>query len=109
MMALVVANNPAYEPILKKARKYLIGLQDDFGEKGMGDDPLDGGIGYGGTYKHSDLANTTSALEALYYTRYLKSDVANDPEAKDLNWKAAQQFISRTPEPARLQRPAMGQ
>jgi squalene-hopene/tetraprenyl-beta-curcumene cyclase len=61
----------------------------------MGDDPLDGGIGYGGTYKHSDLANTTYALEALYYTRYLRSDVANDPEAKDLNWQAARQFISR--------------
>lgn len=96
MMALVMANNPAYEPLLKKGRKFIIGLQDDFGEKGMGDDPLDGGIGYGGTYKHSDLANTTFALEALYYTRYLKSDVANDPEAKDLNWKAAIQFITRT-------------
>jgi len=96
MMALLMANNPAYEPLLKKGRQFIIGLQDDFGEKGMGDDPLDGGIGYGGTYKHSDLANTTFALEALYYTRYLKSDVANDPEAKDLNWKAAIQFISRT-------------
>lgn len=95
MMALLVANNPAYEPVLKKARKFLVGLQDDFGEKGMGDDPLDGGIGYGGSYKHSDLANTSFALEALYYTRFLKSDVANDPDAKDLNWKAAQQFISR--------------
>lgn len=95
MMAFLVANNSAYEPILKNGRKFLIGLQDDFGEKGMGDDPLDGGIGYGGTYKHSDLANTTFALEALYYTRFLKSDLANDPEARDLNWKAAQQFISR--------------
>ncbi|GAM10014.1 prenyltransferase and squalene oxidase repeat protein [Geobacter sp. OR-1] len=96
MMALLVANNSAYEPLLKKGRKFLVGLQDDFGEKGMGDDPLDGGIGYGGSYKHSDLANTTFALEALYYTRFLKSDVANDPDAKDLNWKAAIQFISRT-------------
>lgn len=95
MMALLVANNPDYEPLLKKGRKFLVGLQDDFGVKGTGDDPLDGGIGYGGTYKHSDLANTTFALEALYYSRYLKSDLANDPDAKDLNWKAAQQFISR--------------
>ena len=96
MMALLVANDAAYEPLLKKGRRFLIGLQDDFGAKGMGDDPLDGGIGYGGSYKHSDLANTSFALEALYYTRYLKSDVANDPAAKDLNWKAAIQFISRT-------------
>lgn len=95
MMALLVANNSAYEPLLKKGRKFLVGLQDDFGEKGVTDDPLDGGIGYGGSYKHSDLVNTSFALEALHYTRYLKSDVANDPDAKDLNWKAAQQFISR--------------
>ncbi len=92
MMALLMANNPAYEPLLKKGRKFLIGLQDNLGEN----DHLNGGIGYGGSYKHSDLANTTFALEALYYTRYLKSDVANDPDAKDLNWKAAIQFISRT-------------
>jgi squalene-hopene/tetraprenyl-beta-curcumene cyclase len=92
MMALLMANNPAYEPLLKKGRKFLIGLQDNLGSG----DPLDGGIGYGGSYKHSDLANTSFALEALYYTRFLKSDVANDPEAKDLNWKAAIQFISRT-------------
>lgn len=92
MMALLMANNPAYEPLLKKGRKFLIGLQDNL-ESG---DPLNGGIGYGGTHKHSDLANTSFALEALYYTRFLKSDVANDPEAKDLNWKAAIQFISRT-------------
>ncbi|MDD2732479.1 MAG: cycloartenol synthase [Desulfuromonadaceae bacterium] len=96
MMAFLVANNTAYEPILKNGRKYLISQQDDFGEKGMGDHPLDGGVGYGGTYKNSDMNNTTSALEALHYTRYLKSDVANDPDAKDLNWKAAAQFISRS-------------
>jgi len=92
MMALLVANNSAYEPILKNGRKYLISQQDNLGE----DNPLDGGVGYGGTYKNSDMNNTTSALEALYYTRYLRSDVANDPETKDLNWKAAVRFISRT-------------
>jgi len=96
MMAFLMARNTAYEPILKKGRSYLSSQQDDFGEKGMGDHPLDGGIGYGGTYKNSDINNTTTALEAIYYTRYLKSDVANDPESKELNWKAAVQFISRT-------------
>lgn len=96
MMALFTANNPAYEPLLKKGRQYLIRQQDDFGEKGMGDHPLDGGIGYGGTYKNSDINNTTTALESLYYTRYLQSDVADDPDTKDLNWKAVSQFISRT-------------
>ena len=92
IMALVVANNPAYEPIIKKARNFEIGLQDLRGE----DVAVSGGVGYGGTYPHSDLSNTTFALEAIRYTQYLKSDVANDPEAKDLNWKAAVQFLSRT-------------
>lgn len=92
LMALVVANNPGYEPIMKKARSFIVGLQDNLGD----DVAVNGGIGYGGTYKHSDLANTTFAVEAIHYTRYLKSDVANDPATKDLNWKAAIQFISRT-------------
>jgi squalene-hopene/tetraprenyl-beta-curcumene cyclase len=92
LMALLVANNPGYEPIMKKARNFLIGLQDNLGD----DVAVNGGVGYGGRYKHSDLNNTLNSVEALHYTRFLKSDVANDPEAKDLNWKAAIQFISRT-------------
>jgi squalene-hopene/tetraprenyl-beta-curcumene cyclase len=92
MMALLMANRPEYEPVLKKARAFEIGLQDHT-ESG---DALNGGIGYGGSYKHSDLANTSFALEALYYTRFLKSDLANDPDGKDLNWQAALQFVSRT-------------
>jgi len=92
LMALLVANDPAYEPVMKKARNYLIGLQD----MNNVDPSVNGGVGYGGKWKHSDMSNTTFALEAIHYTRYLKSDVANDPEARDLNWKAVQQFISRT-------------
>ena len=92
LMALVVANNRSYEPIMKKARNFLIGLQDNLGD----DVAVNGGVGYGGRYKHSDLNNTLNSLEALHYTRFLKSDVANDPEAKDLNWNAVTQFISRT-------------
>lgn len=91
LMALLVANNPEYEPVMKKARNFLLGLQDLRDQ----DAAVYGGVGYGGRYKHSDMSNTTHALEAIHYTRYLKSDVANDPEAKDLNWKAVQQFISR--------------
>jgi squalene-hopene/tetraprenyl-beta-curcumene cyclase len=92
LMALLMANEPSYEPIMKKARNFIIGMQDNLGD----DVAVNGGIGYGGSYKHSDLANTSFAIEALHYTRYLKSDVGNDPEAKDLNWKAAIQFINRT-------------
>jgi len=94
--ALVVANRSEYEPIIKKARNYIIGSQHDEGEPGMGDFPYDGGIGYGRTDKNPDLSNTVLALEALYYTRHLKSEMSSDSEAKDLNWKAVTQFISRT-------------
>ena len=44
------------------------------GEKGKSDDPMDGGVGYGGRYPHSDLSNTMQALEALYYSRHLAED-----------------------------------
>jgi squalene-hopene/tetraprenyl-beta-curcumene cyclase len=41
------------------------------------------------------LSNTTFALEALHYTRYLEKEVGGDPESKQLNWKAALKFITR--------------
>jgi len=89
MMALVTANNPKYEGVLKKGRSFLVGLQDR-----KADSPYAGGIGYGGSYKNSDIINTSFALEALHYTRYLQKDVGSD--AHDLDWKAAARFISRT-------------
>ncbi|MBN2056482.1 terpene cyclase/mutase family protein [bacterium] len=96
MMALVAAGDPDYEPVLRNARRFLIGLQDDFGEKRMGDSPYDGGIGYGGRYDHSDMSNTVLALEALYYTKYLNNDLSpKERTVTDLNWKAAIQFIQR--------------
>lgn len=90
LMALLMANDPSYEPVMKQARQFVIGLQDRLGE----DVAVDGGIGYGGSYQHSDLANTSFALEAIHFTRYLQSDVATD--AQDLDWNAARRFISRT-------------
>lgn len=96
IMALLSANNPQYENVIKNARNFLIGLQHDEGENGMGDSALDGGIGYGGRYKHSDLSNTMFALEAIYYTRYLRNERNNNTTEKELDWKAAIQFITRT-------------
>jgi squalene-hopene/tetraprenyl-beta-curcumene cyclase len=92
MMALVSANNPAHDPVLRKARGYLVSLQSDFGEKGKVDDVFDGGVGYGSRYEHSDMGNTLQALEALHYTRHLLQD-QNSADAKDLNWAAAIQFL----------------
>lgn len=96
MMALKVSNNPSYTPVLRKARNFLVGLQGDFNEKGKLDNPYDGGIGYGGRYKHSDMSNTLLALEALYYTKDMVKDVnAGDMEMKKLNWPAVITFIRR--------------
>jgi squalene-hopene/tetraprenyl-beta-curcumene cyclase len=91
MLALLAANDASYDPLLRKGRAFLVGLQTDFGEKGKADDVFDGGIGYGTKYEHSDMGNTLQALEALYHTRHLRDDSAVG--AKDLNWAAAIQFL----------------
>jgi len=92
MLALVAANDPSYEPVLRKARGFLVGLQTDFGAKGKADEVFDGGIGYGTKYEHSDMGNTLQALEALHYTRHLLQD-QKSVDAKDLNWAAAIAFL----------------
>lgn len=96
IMALLSSHRPEYEDIIRNARNFLMGLQYDEGKHGMGDSALDGGIGYGGTYRHSDLSNTMFALEAIYYTKYLKGDSRKNADEKDLNWDAVIQFVSRT-------------
>ncbi len=91
LMALLAAGNENHTDTMKKARAYLVKQQWDVGKKKEQDHPLDGGIGYGNRYPHSDLNNTLTALEAIYYSRHLVNDT---PEAKsDLNWGAAIQFI----------------
>ncbi len=91
MMAMLTSGNAKYNPIIVKARNFLVDQQFDEGTPGKMDHPLDGGVGYGERYNHSDLNNTMIALEALYYSRHLVKDA---PEIKDdLNWGAAIQFI----------------
>lgn len=91
LMALLAANRPEYEPIILQARRFLIRLQGDFGEKGRLDSPFDGGIGYGTSYEHSDMGNTLQALEALFYSRSLARD--RGPAEPELNWQAAIHFL----------------
>jgi squalene-hopene/tetraprenyl-beta-curcumene cyclase len=92
MMALVSANQPAYDAVLRRARNFLVTSQVDLERPGRVDSIFDGGVGYGDNYRHSDMNNTLTALEALYYTRHL---VVDKPFADtgDLNWAAAVQFI----------------
>ncbi len=93
LVALTVAQRPEYDPVARRARQFLIGLQRDFGEKGRADDVFDGGIGYGSRYEHSDMGNTLAALEALHYSRRLAVTDPPKPGEPDLNWAAAIQFL----------------
>ena len=92
LMALAASGDPAHtEPILK-ARKFLINLQQDWDFKGETDNVNDGGIGYGGTYPHSDMSNTYLAIEALKLTESIARD--SGTRQPSLNWDAAIDFIS---------------
>lgn len=94
IMALVAKDEGKYRPAILKARAYLVGLQTDWGAEGQNDNPYDGGIGYGGTYKHSDMSNTHLALEAIYHTRHLAHDGLVEEQDK-LDWESARTFINR--------------
>lgn len=93
LMALAASGNPAHKEPILKARRFLINLQQDWDFKGETDNVNDGGIGYGGSYPHSDMSNTYLAIEALKLTE----SIARDSETRQpaLNWDAALDFISR--------------
>ena len=93
LLALAGANEPKDLDVLLSARAYVVGQQ----ASGMAKPETDGGIGYGTVGAspkrgHPDLDNTVVALEALRATKHL---VADRPGAKDLNWNAAIEFVSR--------------
>ena len=94
MMAFIALGKKEDEPLLLKARAFLINQQTDWGNKGESDDQFDGGIGYGGTYAHSDMSNTYLSLEALYHTKQLATDSEHGKQPK-LDWEAAMTFVSR--------------
>ncbi|MGC6464223.1 MAG: hypothetical protein ACON38_20270 [Akkermansiaceae bacterium] len=94
IMALYGSDPVKYKEAIIKARGFLINQQTDWGVKGADDTEFDGGIGYGGTYAHSDLSNTHLALEALYHTRVLAND-SGEKKVQELDWGAALAFVSR--------------
>lgn len=92
--ALVASGEKAFHPTILKARSYLIKQQTDWDKPGETDNKFDGGIGYGGTYDHSDMSNTHLSIEALKLSQHIaKDDVST--EQPELNWEAAIAFISR--------------
>ena len=95
MMALLARNEPKDEAMIEGARKFVAGQQ----ATGMAKPELDGGFGYGPTgtspkRQHPDLDNTLISLEAL--RAYANARPTKELAAgKDLNWKAALDFVSR--------------
>lgn len=97
LMALSLSGKKEYLPVIAKARRLLINQQQDYDKKGVVDNLYDGGIGYGGSSTHSDLSNTTLALEAIYYSKKVLDDSGfKDLNEIDLDWNAAIEFISAT-------------
>jgi squalene-hopene/tetraprenyl-beta-curcumene cyclase len=93
LMALAASGDPTHKDPILKARRFLINLQQDWDFKGETDNVNDGGIGYGGTYPHSDMSNTYLAIEALKLTESIAKD--SETRQPSLNWDAAIDFISR--------------
>jgi squalene-hopene/tetraprenyl-beta-curcumene cyclase len=98
LTALMLAPSQEREPTLLAARRFIIGQQNDFDEKGRQDNPFDGGVGYGtpkpNNPAHADLSNTHFALEALYYAQALLADKGDAGKSEpQLNYSAAIQFI----------------
>jgi len=95
LSGLAIINNPADEQVMRKARHFLIGLQ----EKGKDNPKFKGGIGYGSAGPgYPDLSNTSWALEALYLTDYLDTEAAGadtkDIKRSNLAWADAIKFLA---------------
>jgi squalene-hopene/tetraprenyl-beta-curcumene cyclase len=83
-------------PVIKGARRYLIGRQMDLDTPGTTDNPLDGGIGYGDDKgSHADLSNTHFVLEALKAAETVLADTGSLEGEPKLNFNAAITFIER--------------
>ncbi|MFK7910767.1 MAG: prenyltransferase/squalene oxidase repeat-containing protein [Akkermansiaceae bacterium] len=94
IVALVASGDKKYYPAILKARAYLIRMQANPGNLGDLDEKHLGGIGYGGSYKHSDLSNTHLSIEALRLSAHIARDNA-DGKQPELDWEAAIGFVSR--------------
>ncbi len=100
LSAFVLNPRPEYDQVIRNARKFVVGQQNDFDEKGKTDNPFDGGVGYGtpkpNSVTHADLSNTHFAIESLYYSKKLLEDTGRPVDKEqDLNWSAAIKFIER--------------
>ncbi|MBK1876471.1 prenyltransferase/squalene oxidase repeat-containing protein [Pelagicoccus mobilis] len=88
LMALKSLEDDSLESIMLDARIYLAKQQqlDEWDDN----DAVWGGIGYGNSYEHSDLSNTSLAIQALHETREL---IGPEQIGIDIDWDAAIRFV----------------
>ena len=96
LMALSLADEPRFRPLILKARAYIADSQIDLGEKGKTDDYHDGGVGYNSKYDYSDMNNTLMAIEAMRMSELAlrRPDKPDQPLESDLDWKALEHFLA---------------
>lgn len=96
LMALSLADEPRFRPLILKARAYIAASQIDRGKKGKMDDYHDGGVGYNSKYDHSDMNNTLMAIEAMRMSELAlrRPDNPDQPLESDLDWKALEHFLT---------------
>lgn len=85
-MAFVASGRPEYQPVIEKARAFLVEQVIDEGEGYTPKDKFYGGVGYGSDLR-PDLANVEYALRALKETGLAKDHGA---------WEKAIKFLQRT-------------
>jgi squalene-hopene/tetraprenyl-beta-curcumene cyclase len=104
LTALLASGQPKYDSIIINANNYLVRGQMNTRNKETAE--FDGGIGYNKA-GHSDVNNTSYALEALYLAqkRFAPPQTATtekttpvlktSPIPEELNWNAAIDFVTR--------------
>ena len=72
MMALVTANNPDYEPLLRRARAFTVRQQTDPADAGTPDKPFAGGVGDAGgvarAAERTDRCTNASSVRKASFT-----------------------------------------
>ncbi|MGF1449991.1 MAG: cycloartenol synthase [Opitutales bacterium] len=96
LVALYMDNDPANLELMRRARAFVVAQQQLDYRPGTDQAAYLGGIGYGNSYRHSDMSNTSLAIDALHRTRDLlerSAEAENDPR---LDWDAAIGFLTRS-------------
>lgn len=81
-----------HDDVVLKARNFVVKGQMLSYVPGSPEYQYYGGIGYGSHPEHSDVMNTTFAIQSLIETRELAEQ---SEDAADLDWKAAIAFLER--------------